>query len=89
MKLKVYYFTYIMMSCWQDYITFHATERVSRSLDKLIDTEEWNLLDEFVFEHILRQQNLSISEGQLFKVDLSLLFVSREVAIPQRDSTNF
>jgi len=65
----------------QDYITFHATEKVNKALESLIHTQEWRELEEYVFLHILAQENLSLTEGQLFQVTLtSSLFNS--VAYP-------
>jgi hypothetical protein len=59
----------------QDYITFHATEKVNKALESLIHTQEWRELEEYVFLHILAQENLSLTEGQLFQVNLtSILF---------------
>jgi hypothetical protein len=52
----------------QDYITFHATEKVNKALESLIHTQEWRELEEYVFVHILAQENLSLTEGQLFQV---------------------
>jgi len=54
-----------------DYITFHATEKVNKSLDSIIHTEEWKALEEYVFVHILSQENLSLTEGQLFEAILT------------------
>ena len=35
-----------LLPLWQDYITFHATEKVNKSLDSIIHTEEWKALEE-------------------------------------------
>ena len=57
-----------MISFTKDYITFHATEKVNKVLETIIHTEEWKSLEEYVFVHILSQENLSLTEGQLFEV---------------------
>ena len=57
-----------MFSFTKDYITFHATEKVNKALETIIHTEEWKSLEEYVFVHILSQENLSLTEGQLFEV---------------------
>eukprot|EP00090_Calanus_glacialis_P026303 TRINITY_DN4132_c0_g1_i1.p1 TRINITY_DN4132_c0_g1~~TRINITY_DN4132_c0_g1_i1.p1 ORF type:complete len:917 (-),score=292.39 TRINITY_DN4132_c0_g1_i1:102-2852(-) len=54
-----------------DYITFHATEKVNKALETIIHTEEWKSLEEYVFVHILSQENLSLTEGQLFEAILN------------------
>jgi len=54
-----------------DYITFHATEKVNKALETIIHTEEWRSLEEYVFVHILSQENLSLTEGQLFEAILN------------------
>ena len=41
---------------------------MNKALESLIHTQEWRQLEEYVFLHILAQENLSLTEGQLFQV---------------------